>query len=104
MAESSQKATLKEATSGAIEEAQSVIRKALNQEDVPLSQRLFQDNYRVLIERKKAIGPDGRPIQTRVDEPPIIFELYKQGESCFILDTRNQKQYKLTQANCKVME
>ncbi len=104
MAESPKKAVLNDSSSATVEEVHSIIKDALNQRVSNLSKTIFSKSHRVLIKRKKAIGPDGRPIQTRVDEPPIIFELYKLGEECFILDVRNQKRYTLSKANCSEVE
>ena len=102
IAEQPQKALLSASSDSAVNEVREVIKSALNGRMPTIASSVFKSYHRLIIERKKHLGPDGNPIQPNPNEKPIIFELYKQGEKCFILDLRNQKQYFLTDAKCSV--
>ncbi|WP_196139363.1 hypothetical protein [Aliikangiella sp. G2MR2-5] len=84
-------------------ELKQVISKALNERNVTLAKQVFVDSHRLLIQRKTIMGPDGLPIQTRVDEEPIIFELYKAGDSCYIkrVDNQSNEVYLIQSIECR---
>ncbi len=85
----------------AIEELRQTIQKAISDRSVTIAKTAFTTSYRLLIVRKKHLGPDGLPIQTRVDEPPRIFELRYFSGNCYLLDTLKKTRYPLKQTSCK---
>jgi len=101
IAEQPVKATLTNPTEKTLQQIRKTIKQALNGREITIADSVFSNSHRLLLDRKKHIGPDGRPIQTGVDEEPIVFELYKDKTKCFILDLRNQKRFLLKDVACK---
>ena len=91
-------------TDASIAELRSTVIQALNGTQVTIAKSAFNSSNRLILERKTAIGPDGMSIQTRVDEKPIIFELYLIEDNCYLIDLRDNKQYHLKQASCSKLQ
>lgn len=91
-------------TAESITELRAVVDRALNGTKVTIAKTALTKSSRLILQRKKSIGPDGRVIQTKVDEPPIIFELYIEGNSCFLQFNKTRKKYLLKKANCIKLE
>jgi len=81
-------------------EIKGVITKALNGREATIGKTPFNSNHRLLIQRKLARDNSGQVIRTRVDEAPIIFELYLSNNICYVLDTRNQAKHVLSTVKC----
>ena len=91
-------------TDASIAELRTTVIQALNGTQVVIAKSAFNNSNRLILQRKTAIGPDGRSIQTRVDEKPIIFELYLIQEKCYLTDLRDNKRYQLKQASCSKLQ
>lgn len=90
-------------TTESIAEIRSTIRNALNGVPVTISDSAFNKSNKLLLERKKIMGPDGRVIQTKIDQQPIIFEIFMIDNSCYIKLISNPENYPLTSASCVKM-
>jgi len=90
-------------TTDSIAELRKIADKALHGTPVVIAKTAFNKSNKLVLQRKKVIGPDGRSIQTRVDEEPIVFELFITGNSCFVLDLRTNETYQLQQATCTIL-
>ncbi|MCP4413192.1 MAG: hypothetical protein GY808_11585 [Gammaproteobacteria bacterium] len=90
-------------TTQSIAELRKIVDKALHGTPVTIAKTAFNKSNKLILQRKKVIGPDGRPIQTRVDEEPIIFELFITGDSCLVKDLRTNETFQLQQATCSTL-
>lgn len=88
-------------TPESLRELRLIVAEAVNQRPVTIAKTAFLKSNRLLLTIKKPIGPDGLPIQTRIDEKPIELQLFISGEKCFIRNQRTQLEFELTQANCR---
>jgi hypothetical protein len=96
----SQPAVIPQHTTESIAEIRSIVNQAFNDTQVIIAKTAFSKNNRLLLVRKKQFGPDGRVIQTRVDEEPIILELHIKGDNCYLSFLKTNKQYQLKHASC----
>ena len=87
-----------------ITEIRAVIDKALHGTPVTIAKTAFNNSNKLFLERKKIIGPDGRVIQTRVDEEPIVFELLIIENTCFLRYLRTNENFPLKQAVCSKLD
>jgi len=87
-------------TNASITELRTVVGKALHGTPVTIAKTAFNKSNRLLLERKKIKGPDGRMIDTRIDEEPIIFELYLKENTCYLKYLKTGEQFQLEHANC----
>jgi len=87
-------------TTESFAELKSVIGKALNDVPITISNTAFNNSNKLILERKKAMGPDGRMIQTRVDQQPIVFELFIIESSCYLKRSQNSERFPLALAKC----
>ncbi len=85
-------------------EIKETISEALGGRQVPISEQVFVNSNHLILQRKETIGPDGLPLQTRVDEIPIIFELFKAGDDCYIKrqGSKENTAHLLKSIECKV--
>ena len=88
-------------TAESLNELRRVVAEAVNQRPVTIAKTAFVNSSRVLLTIKKPIGPDGRPIQTLVDEKPIELRLFISGKKCFIRNQKTLLELELTLANCQ---
>lgn len=84
-----------------LKELRTTIKTALNDRDTLIGTTAFTKSSRLMITRKPIIGPNGRIIDSMVDEEPIIFRLIMQNSRCYLIDTRNSDRYELRQAKCE---
>ncbi len=87
-------------TDESITELRSVVKKALHGTPVMIANTAFNKSNRLVLERKKIKSPDGRVIDTRTNEEPIIFELYLKENTCYLKYLKTGEQFQLKQANC----
>ncbi len=90
-------------TTDSIAELRKIVDKAVHGTPVIIAKTAFNKSNKLILQRKKVIGPDGRPLQTRVDEEPIIFELFITGDTCFVKDLRTNETFQLQQAICSTL-
>jgi len=90
-------------TNESITELRTVVTKALHGTVVTIAKTAFNKSNRLILERKKSRGPDGRIINTRVDEEPYIFELLLIGENCYLHYLKQNQKFILNSANCSLL-
>lgn len=90
-------AIVKQHTEEGLEELRAVLAEALGDRRVLIADTLFRDSHRLLLVRDKFID-------TRIDEPPRIFELMKSEKGCFLKDNLSEKTYPLTKIDCQPRE
>ncbi len=90
-------------TTDSIAELRKIVYKTVHGTPVTIAKTAFNKSNKLILQRKKVIGPDGKPIQTRVDEEPIIFQLFITGDSCFVKDLRTNETFQLQQATCSTL-
>ena len=81
----------------------SAIQELLNNTKVTIADNAFTQSNRLVLQRKPVIGPDGLPIQTRVDEPPFIIRLYKLKNQCVIEYEKNGELKIVDGVSCKTL-
>ena len=84
-----------------LSELRMTIKRALNDTSILIGTKAFNKSSRLLIERRPIKGPNGRIIDTRTTEEPIIFNLVLDGNRCYLIDTRNSNRYQLLTAKCE---
>lgn len=84
-----------------LKELRATIKTALNDRNTLIGTTAFTTSPRLMITRRPIKGPNGRVIDTRVDETPIVFRLMLQNSRCFLVDTRSSKRYELRRAKCE---
>lgn len=70
--------------------------------EVPLADDALTDASALVIERVVRRGPDGTPLQGRVMEEPIRFQLVTDGADCILVDERDDSRQVLEGAECRV--
>ena len=75
-------------------------RMILGERNVIIAANAFSKSHRLIIQRKPIRSPDGRLIDTRVDEKPFILELYIKGNACFLRNTGTGQEVRLIRADC----
>ena len=98
---SSSSATIPVHSQDSLVELRQAVKKLLNGRDVLVAASAFTKSSRLIIQRKAIKGPGGRVIDTRVDEKPIIFELYMADDQCFLKRTDTEQSIRLRLANCQ---
>ncbi len=96
-------ALLEEISDETFKEIHQVITTALNGRKVTIAGNVFTKSSKLIIQRKKHMDAGSSPVQTRVDEAPIIYQLLKQNDSCFIEEVSSNKRYRLVQTKCRVI-
>ena len=91
-------------TTESIAEIRSIITNALNGVPVTISGSAFSKTNKLILERKKIMGPDGRVIQTTIVQEPIIFEIFIIEDTCYLKSLGNHGSFQLTQAKCVKMK
>ena len=84
-----------------LKELRATIKTALNDRDTLIGTTAFTTSPRILITRRPIKGPNGRVIDTRVEEAPIVFRLLLKNKRCYLVDTRNSERYELRRAKCE---
>ncbi|PCJ50896.1 MAG: hypothetical protein COA74_00015 [Gammaproteobacteria bacterium] len=93
-------AVIPQHTDESIAEIRSIVNQTFNGNQVTIAKTVFNKNNRLILERKKLIGPDGKVIQTRVDQEPVIIELSILGKNCYLTFLKTNKQHQLKHAPC----
>ncbi|MCW8875741.1 MAG: hypothetical protein OQK51_01675 [Kangiellaceae bacterium] len=78
------------------------IKDVLNNTQVTVAGNAFTQSSRLVLQRKPIIGPDGLPVQTRVDESPITIKLYKVQNKCVIEYVQNAKLKIVEDLECEI--
>ena len=94
-------ARIKVHSQASLAELRATIRTALNNRDVLIASNAFTTSSRLIISRKPIKGPDGRIIDSRTPEEPVIFNLLLNGKRCFVVDKRDARRYELKSATCE---
>ena len=90
-------AIVKQHSEEGLAELRAVLAEALGDRRVLIADTLFRDSHRLLLVRDKFVD-------TRIDEPPRIFELMKSDKGCFLRDNLSEKTYPLTKTACQPRE
>lgn len=72
----------------------------LNDREAVIAASAFTKSSRLKLTRKPIRGPNGRIIQTRVDEKPVIFELTLAGPDCYLSRPDTNSKIRLTRSVC----
>lgn len=97
-------AVIPEHTTESIAEIRALIGNALNGIPVTISDSVFNTSNKIILERKKVMGPDGRVIQTRIDQKPIIFEIFIVENICYLNSLDDHESYQIKKATCLKMK
>jgi len=72
-----------------------------NGREIAINASAFSKSSQLLMQRKAIRSVDGQVIDTRVDEPPFILELFLRGEDCYLRNKETAKEVRLVKAQCK---
>ncbi|MCP3687199.1 MAG: hypothetical protein GY784_02190, partial [Gammaproteobacteria bacterium] len=67
-----------------ISEIRQVITESLHGRQATIADSVFTNSSKLILQRKQHLDASGNPVHTRVDEAPFVYQLLKQGDSCFI--------------------
>ena len=81
-------------------ELRQAVKKLMNDRDILIAASAFTKSDKLIIQRRPIRGPGGRVIDTRVDEQPIIFNLFIEDGSCYLLNNNTDATVRLSRANC----
>ncbi|WP_298636255.1 hypothetical protein [uncultured Umboniibacter sp.] len=71
--------------------------------EITVGANAFSSSNQLLIQRVAIRSPDGMMIDTRVDEPPFILELFIREGGCYLKNKSSGEALRLYQAECKAM-
>lgn len=94
-------AVINEHTTESLAELRKAVAEAINQRPVTIAKTAFVNSSRLLLTIKKPIGPDGRPIHTGIDEPPIELKLFINKNQCYFRNQQTKQEFELTKASCQ---
>jgi hypothetical protein len=82
-------------------ELRQAARMLFNNREVIISSNAFARSDRLIIQRQPIRAPDGRLIDSRVDEAPFKLELYLTSEGCFLKNPDTGREVRLLKAACE---
>ena len=97
----SRSATIAVHSQESLVELRQAVKELLNGREVLVSASAFTKSNRLIIQRKAIKGPGGRIIDTRVDEEPLIFELFAADGQCYVMRKDTEQIKPLARANCQ---
>lgn len=87
-------------TPESLAELRQTAKTLLNDKEAVIAASAFTKSHRLILSRKPIRDPNGRIIQTRVDEEPISFELFLTGKDCYLVRPDTGSKIRLTRAEC----
>ena len=73
-------------------------RMLFSDREIIISANAFSKTNQLIIQRKAIRAPDGRLIDSRVDEQPFILELYLREGGCYLRNTTTSREVRLIRA------
>jgi hypothetical protein len=74
-----------------------------NGRQVSIGANAFANSNKLFIQRTTIRSPDGSMIDSRVDEPPFILELFLRDNDCYLRHSDTRDELRLSEANCIAM-
>jgi len=81
-------------------ELQRVVAAALHDADVTLSDEALVRDSILIIERQRRLGPGGTRIDGREVQPPVQFQLIREGHGCILVQVGTDRRWPLPGAEC----
>ena len=75
-------------------------RTLFNGREITIGANAFSSSSRLLLQRAAIRSPDGSVIDTGVDEPPFILELFLRDEDCYLRNRDTGEEVVLSYAEC----
>lgn len=82
-------------------ELQQVLEQATGTPQIPLLETALTTSHKLLLERQALRDGQGRLLNGRHREPPLVFELYISAEKCWLKQAGSERQFVLTLAKCR---
>ncbi|NVK12032.1 MAG: hypothetical protein HWD83_08525 [Gammaproteobacteria bacterium] len=74
-----------------------------NGRQVSIGTNAFANSNKLFIQRTTIRSPDGSTIDSRVDEPPFILELFLRDNDCYLRHSGTGEEVRLSEATCIAM-
>ncbi|WP_102798593.1 hypothetical protein [Bowmanella denitrificans] len=82
-------------------ELQQVIQQAIGVAATPMLETALTDSHKLLLERQALRDTQGRLLNGRHNEPPLVFELYLSSGICQLVQVGSEQSFALKQAKCR---
>lgn len=75
-------------------------KKLFNGREITINASAFSESNQLMMQRKAIRTPNGQVIDTRVDEPPFMLELFLRDGGCYLRNKDTRKEVRLIKASC----
>ncbi len=88
-------------TDASLGELRQSAKTLFNGREIAISASAFSESNRLLIQRKPVRLPSGQVIDTGVDEPPFVLELFLRDGECYLRNKATGEEVRLVEVGCE---